>query len=430
LPQNPSRQRRLPQKGRTLVRHPRRSVYRFWGRRPRDNLAPPAGELRFLSEHCTWFRLSISRVDNRCVAVLGQADTPTDAVEEYCRYLASALAWQGFSLEIVRVRWAEIGWRAALQELSDRFPAQEDSWFLFQYTALAWSRRGFSWRFLQVLRHLKQRGARCAIVFHDAETYFGTRLIDRGRRAVQLYTMRNAWRSADLSIFTIPPEKIPWLSAPSHKTAFIPVGANLPSPELAWQKSDPTQDALPTVAIFSLSPGPVGAGEIRSIADAALFAAERIGPLRLLLLGRNSEIAETSLREKLGTAPVEVMVRGILPADEIVRSLSTCDAMLFVRGAISTRRGSTIAGIACGLPVIAGQGWETASPLTEAGVVLVEANQPNNFGSALVRVLSDHSFRAQLAERSRNSYAQYFSWEVIASQFIAALRIYGAKSKS
>jgi glycosyltransferase involved in cell wall biosynthesis len=359
---------------------------------------------------------------NRCVAVLGRPDTPTDAVEEYCRYLARALGTQGTTLEVGRVQWAENGWRAAGKEFSDKFLGQENSWFLMQYTALAWSRRGFSWRFLGLIRYLKKRGGRCAVVFHDAEAYFGDRIVDRIRRAVQLRTMRSARRLADLSIFTIPPERIPWIAAPSEKTVFIPVGANLPPLESAWQKVDTAKDSPPTVAVFSLSEGSVGAGEVKQIADAARFAAERIGPLRIVVLGRNSEIAETQLRERLGAAPVEVVVHGLLPGDEIRRLLASCDVMLFVRGALSTRRGSAIAGIACGLPLVARQGWETAPPVTEAGVVLVEPEDTSNFGAALVRVLADRPFRMLLTERSRQAYLQYFSWEVIASQFAAAMR--------
>jgi glycosyltransferase involved in cell wall biosynthesis len=359
---------------------------------------------------------------DRCVAVLGRTDTPTDAVEDYCRSLASALAAKGTTLEIARVQWAQTGWRTALKELSDKFPIQEDSWFLLQYTALAWSRRGFSWRFLKVIRHLQKRGVRCAVVFHDAEPYFGNRILDRVRRAVQLSTMRSALRLADLSIFTIPPEKIPWIATPSSKAAFIPVGANLPSPETAWQKIDATKVSSPTVVVFSLSEGSVGAGEVKEIADAARFAAEHVGPLRILVLGRNSEIAQTLLHEGLGTAPVQVTVHGLLPAHEIVRLLGSCEVMLFVRGPLSTRRGSAVAGIACGLPVVARQGWETAPPITEAGVVLVQPDETNDFGPALVRVLADRPFRMLLAEHSRKAYLQYFSWEVIASQFAEAMR--------
>jgi glycosyltransferase involved in cell wall biosynthesis len=361
-------------------------------------------------------------MSDRCVAVLGRPDTPTDAVEEYCCYLAAALATRGTTFEIARLLWAEHGWRAALKELTDKFPSQENSWFLLQYTALAWSRRGFSWRFLKVIRHLQKRGARCAVVFHDAEPYFGNRIIDRFRRAVQLRTMQSAYRLADLSIFTIPPEKIPWIVAPWRKTVFIPVGANLPPPQSAWQKTDARKDSPPTVAVFSLSEGSVGTGEVKQIADAVRFAAEQIGPLRILVLGRNSEIAETQLRECLGTAPVQVIVHGLLPAHEVVGLLVSCDVMLFVRGPLSTRRGSAIAGIACGLPLVARRGWETASPVTEAGVVLVEPDDTSNFGPALVRVLADRPSRMLLAERSRQAYLQYFSWEVIASQFARAMR--------
>jgi glycosyltransferase involved in cell wall biosynthesis len=364
-------------------------------------------------------------MDNRCVAILGRADTPTDAVEEYCRYLASALAAQGITLEIARLQWPGKGWTRGLKELSDKFPTPQNKWFLLQYTALAWSRRGFPWRFLRVLRHFKKNGALCAVVFHDAETYFGSRLIDRVRRVVQLHTMRHAARLADLSVFTIPPDKIPWITDSSRKTVSIPVGANLPSPELAWPPTSAQRAAAPTVAVFSLSEGSVGAAEVKAIAEAVQFAAKRLGPLRLLVLGRNSELARSALQIGEGATRVEVVIHGIRPAHEIVQLLGSSDAMLFVRGPLSARRGSAIAGIACGLPVIGRAGWETASPITDAGVVLVSAEQAGGFGPALLQVLSDASFRTQLVERSKQAYQQYFCWQAIATQFKEALKKYG-----
>ena len=366
-------------------------------------------------------------MDERWVAVLGQPDTPTDAVEEYCRYLASALAAHGTTLEVARLAWAEEGLRSGLKSFSGEFPGQKTSWFLLQYTALAWSRRGFPWRFLKVIRRLKRTGARCAVVFHDAETYFGTRLVDRVRRAVQLHVMREAWRLADLPIFTIPPAKIPWLPAAREKTAFIPVGANLPSPEMAWANADVKKPGPPTVAVFSLSEGAVGAEEVRTIADALLFAAERMGQLRVVVLGRNSEMTRTSLRERMEAAPVEVVVHGLLPANEVAQVLGTCDVMLFVRGPISTRRGSAIAGIACGLPVVGRGGWETAAPITEAGIALVDAADARGVGPALLQVLSDDALRKQLAQRSKQAYERYFSWMAIAGQFTEVMSRYQHK---
>jgi glycosyltransferase involved in cell wall biosynthesis len=104
--------------------------------------------------------------------------------------------------------------------------------------------------------------------------------------------------------------------------------------------------------------------------------------------------------------------------------------MLFVRGPLSTRRGSALAGIACGLPVIARHGWETASPITEAGIEFVRPEESGNFGPALLRVLSDASFRSLLAGRSRETYTRYLSWEVIASQFAEAMAKYASNAES
>jgi hypothetical protein len=43
--------------------------------------------------------------ERRIIALLGRRDEPTDAVEEYCRYLAGALRDRGFAMELTRVPW-------------------------------------------------------------------------------------------------------------------------------------------------------------------------------------------------------------------------------------------------------------------------------------------------------------------------------------
>jgi glycosyltransferase involved in cell wall biosynthesis len=357
----------------------------------------------------------------RCVALLGRKDTPTDAVEEYCRYLAAALRSRGITLEVARVNWLERGWGKALGELEIVARKELKTWFLVQYTALAWSRRGFSWRVLKVIGLLKKSGARVAIVFHDVEPYFGNRLIDRVRRRVQLRTMRNAMKAADAAILTVAVEKIPWARGVRGKSVFIPVGANLPEPERAWTKTKASGGPL-TVGVFSISGGRLGAGEAESIAEAVAYAAEKIGALRIVVLGRNSDTAGKMVSERLAGKPVEIVARGMLSGNEVVNALGSCDAMLFVRGAISSRRGSAIAGIACGLPVIAVEGWETAAPVTEAGVVLVPNASKPDFGPALVRVLQDSKYRGELGERSRGAQRQYFSWQAVADQYAVLLK--------
>ena len=283
---------------------------------------------------------------------------------------------------------------------------------------------------VRILKLLKKNGARVAVVFHDPDGYAGDRAVDRFRRGIQRYAMKRLVRLSDLAIFTLPRDKISWLPADTKNFVFIPVGANLPAPERAWEEQRNSTVSKPVVAVFSLSDEPTLTKEVSQIARAVSNAAKQVGPLEVVVLGRNSESGGAALRLALAGSDAEVRIVGLISADEVVRVLGASDVMLFARGPISSRRGSAIAGIACGLPVIAEAGWELAAPITEAGVVLVpEELVPEGFGAALARVLSDSSYRASLAERSRNAQSKYFSWSVIARQYAQAMRRVGASQR-
>jgi glycosyltransferase involved in cell wall biosynthesis len=112
---------------------------------------------------------------------------------------------------------------------------------------------------------------------------------------------------------------------------------------------------------------------------------------------------------------------GLLSPDQVSQTLSRADVLLFVRGQISSRRGSAIAGIVCGLPVVCYAGSETAWPITEAGILAVPLRDREALAAGLETVLLDDAFRKSLAERSREATSKYFSWAAIASQFASAL---------
>jgi glycosyltransferase involved in cell wall biosynthesis len=358
----------------------------------------------------------------RMVALLGRRDKPTDAVEEYCRYLGAALRVHSFELVVARLPWTERGWSVALRELVQRASDWRGRWVCVQYTALAWSARGFPLRFLSVLDVLRRAGARVAVVYHDVRSFSGSRGLDKLRRAVQLHVMCGSLRRADLGIFTVPLNAISWLGAPPRHAAFIPVGANLPVDAVNETKTCKSPQHILRVAVFGITGGDAGRQESGRIAEAIRFVSTTIGKLELRAFGRHADDCESTLRESLRGIPVDVRVQGVLPPEEVVRELASADVMLFVRGAISTRRGSAIAGIACGLPVVAERGTETSGPIEEAGVVLVSADKPGEFGEALLRVLTNANYRAQLAERSRLAQDKYFSWPVIAARYAEELR--------
>src|SRR5437660_8583630 len=147
----------------------------------------------------------------RVIALLGRPDAPTDAVEEYCRYLGEALVREGFELVIERVDWRKKGWPSAARSLRRRAKGWRGAWVLVQYTALSWSARGFPLRFPRVLKTLKAAGVRLGVVFHDVEPYSGTRMIDGVRRRLQVRIMLEALRLSDAAVFTVPMERISWI---------------------------------------------------------------------------------------------------------------------------------------------------------------------------------------------------------------------------
>jgi glycosyltransferase involved in cell wall biosynthesis len=355
------------------------------------------------------------------IALLGRRDEPTDAVEEYCCYLGDALRAHEIQLELRRVPWNTRGWAEALRGLRLQAANWRGTWVLVQYTALAWSARGFPHRFIRTLKILRSSGARIALVFHDAESYPGKGLIGSLRHAMQIRTMRRALALADLTVFTVPPEKLSWRPKVDSHVTFIPVGANLPiSPEASAQQ--PQHNAVPTVGVFSITGGDHGVRETRLILDAVRYTAQQIGKLRLSVFGRHAELREKDLVDGLRDLPVEVSVEGVIEPLQVVTRLRACDVLFFIRGGISSRRGSAIAGIACGLPVIAFAGSETAAPITDAGVILASPDAPDELNAALVRVLCDPAFRDELAARSRAAYEAHFAWPAIASRFAALLR--------
>jgi hypothetical protein len=103
------------------------------------------------------------------------------------------------------------------------------------------------------------------------------------------------------------------------------------------------------VVIFGITGGETGKKECREIIATLTATAKKLGKLKLhVFWARNSGGGK---RTASGPARFQrrSAVRGCLPAERVVDALREADLMLFVREPISTRRGSAIAGISCGL---------------------------------------------------------------------------------
>jgi len=357
------------------------------------------------------------------IMLVGRRDEPTDAVRDYVNCLGEALRRRGIACEKSEVRWDEQGWMVALAKLWKQSRAWRGRWVVLHYTALMWSRRGFPIAIPLMLQILKRRGCRTSVVLHDPTPAAGTHWAGRVRASLQKGIIRHLSNHACCVILPVPLDCIPWLPAKKARSVFIPIGANIPSlDDLAREGYAPVPNSMPTVAVFGVPTWPAAQKrEVEAIVHAVRSASTKISELQLLVLGRGAKEAESLLHNGLSGSGVRLRVDGLRSAREISTELARCDILLFARGPLSSRRGSGLAGIACGLPIVAFRGSETAPPLTEAGIVFVPQDDVTSLGDQLSALLLDREMRLSLSAQNRAVFRQWFSWDRIAERWLEAL---------
>lgn len=168
-----------------------------------------------------------------------------------------------------------------------------------------------------------------------------------------------------------------------------------------------------TVTVFGITGGR-REEEVQEIGGVVRRVANELDGVHLVVLGRGSSEVEPLLRRVLDDTPVRLTVCGVTSPEEVSRWLSRSDAFLFVRGGLSSRRTTAVAAIAHGVPIIGYRSIETAWPITEAGVVLIEPGDVVGFSEELLRLVRDRAWAAELRERNRQAYTQHFAWDRIA----------------
>ncbi len=134
---------------------------------------------------------------------------------------------------------------------------------------------------------------------------------------------------------------------------------------------------------------------------------------RALLLGRGSRAWREGLARRCPELAGQLLYRDSLAPEELAAHLSVCDVLFqpYIDG-VSARRGTTMASLALGRPLVTNTGHLT-EPLwrTLDAVALVEGADPAMLVAATERLLSHPEERAALGARAAEVYRQRFSLE-------------------
>jgi glycosyltransferase involved in cell wall biosynthesis len=224
------------------------------------------------------------------------------------------------------------------------------------------------------------------------------------------------YRKAHRAIFTVPLETVSWLRKSETKGAFIPIGANIPQRVTHRAPSEPVEERK-TVIVFVVTGAPNMLQEVKEISDVMREASKAIEKLRLVAVGRGTAEAKEQFEKALERSGVELVVRGILPAEEVALEFESAHALLFVRGPITQRRGSALAGIASGIPIVGYSDGSIDGPLKDAGIEWVPGGDKAGLARALIRVLTDPLRWRELHERNVWAQQDWFSWTRIGQRF-------------
>jgi glycosyltransferase involved in cell wall biosynthesis len=233
------------------------------------------------------------------------------------------------------------------------------------------------------------------------------------RSTVQRAVVRWLARRCAIAFSTLEPNLVRVFRGIDPAPRFLPVGSNVP----VKPRSSHPDDRF-VISVFGLTEG--NRDEALMLAEIVRRADLGLGTVSLQVFGRGALEAQETLRSWIRSIPLTI--DGVIEADEVSSKLASSDALLFVRGEASSRRGTIVAAICNGLPVVAQEGPETGSVIREAGVRLFPKGDRQAAADELVRLGSDPLLAQQQGARQHRECESTFSWPAIAARLVEALR--------
>ncbi len=309
--------------------------------------------------------------------------------------------------------------RTRFMELLEVLVATNSQVVLLQYNPFAWGRRGWAPDLPKLITKLKARrpDLLISVMFHETYMMFpGLRY-----RIMGLYQRKQFLRLlsvADVSFFST----TNWANqyrvhSKSGQVFELPVGSNLPlsplNPTTAKQSLDiPSSDFVCSV---------FGGGHVSRMFDHIDLAVSAIADSLIGCCDTHLVYVGDSRREwKCGSARVHQL--GRLPRSRAADVIGGTDLMInpFLDG-ISTRRGSAMAALALGVPILTTKGHNTEDLWTDRTLQflrLVDVDLLQTWKDEAVN-FAEQVFRSNGAMRSQvlEFYREHFDWDVITKSF-------------
>jgi glycosyltransferase involved in cell wall biosynthesis len=331
-----------------------------------------------------------------------------DAIDEYSRRLVDALLARG-----IDVRYEAGGLAPVLGATSS------PDWVLLQYNPFRYGRGGLALGLMRDALRLRRRNIALAIMVHEAWVP-----MDAPRR-----TLIGLWQRLQLRfLLRLAGAVMTSTEALARELGrgalHMPVATNVSpvatSPQAARDRL--RLDGKLTVALF----GRANDSRAYDYVDAAIAAlSQTYGADHLVVLNLGADAP-------LPHVPpgVELRSPGRQTADELSRGLWASHMVLLpLTDGVSTRRGTLMAALAHGRPVLGLTGHNTDTVLTDAhdALALSPMGESAAFAQAAVDLAGDACRLQNLGDAGRRLYEARFDWPVLARDVDTMLRSLGRR---
>jgi glycosyltransferase involved in cell wall biosynthesis len=377
-----------------------------------------------------------SRVVTGWDFLTGEYPPQPGGVSDYTRRLARALAGKGAAVDVwapacagetpvdpgVAVHRLARGFSLrGLAALERGLGPSRDRVLFVQYVPQAFGLRGMNVPFcLWLLR--RSRRQRVAVLFHEVAFPRGSRRLALAALAEATRAMaRIVIRAAHELYVTIPGwEPLLRELGCEQRPVWLPTSSNVPASVDPEVRRAARERALggrpgPLVGHFGTY-GPPIAALLREVLPPILAAPGRAA----LLVGRGSDRFAEELRARLPGGRIEAT--GELPLEQIASHLAACDILVqpFPDG-VSSRRGTVMACLAAGLPVVTNDGQLTESMWREGGAVAL-ARSPATLPAEVDALLGHDERRVEIAARGSELYSSRCSLDHLVATLLGRAR--------
>ncbi|MHB8510949.1 MAG: glycosyltransferase family 4 protein [Actinomycetota bacterium] len=357
------------------------------------------------------------------IAILTKDYPPVPSgVGDYASHLSTALRSRGNEVSVLCDASIEVkdqhahasirNWdRSGINEITSVVSGSKPDVIIWQYNPFQFGRSGVGFSARRLARDLR-RVAPLIIIAHELWYPWGR---SGFKGAVWASSQRIQFASllefASKVVVTTPARKDSlqhWFRRRATDISYIPIGSNIVHRPINASDVVRARFGIASDAIVIGHFGSIGDGrDVRPLIDASKMLRQR--DVHVLFVGRTG-IDPPRVEGAHSTGPLD--------ASLISEYLAACDLYAFIEPLGPTpRKGSLLAAMGAGLPIIALDGKNT-DPIFATSMKLVP---PGSFAKAVEELIDHPELRAALGVRAKELVQKEFSWSRIADDLLGLI---------